>query len=1419
MNKVGFFIILACYLLMSPFLWAQTGNIIESGDQVLDPNSDGFISLTNAGFNADGYDVDEFEIKMFGIPIFGDGEALNDVQSGQPCGVVDIALDSAGFGVYAGYDNNENLIFRFRVAGDKKSVQSYSILIDTDQLIGPADLNSKAINPGFEIEITLIQKFGVYIYAIDGQDSCPTPLKAYDVDTHQQKSTSSRESCGDLDIFIDFYVPFSDLTDLFGITSDTNLRFAGVTNVSATCALDGSISDIGGVDDQLYDGCFACAILDLVENQCPVTVAKLCETCAGFPLGATAVPTIDLPVLVGDLNIMGTAEPEAEIFIALYSGLGVLLDRDTTLSDIVGIWQSNDFVGPLNFGDSVVVNALLPGKCESGLSDTGLSFAIVSPNQPPRISGSVLTISYVENTPPIIITNDIIITDDNTTLLSANVTLINNYEQGQDLLDASPPPGITASFSAIDGRLTFSGSASLSDYDSALRSVSFQNISDDPNLEIRTVSYVVNDGSNISPPFNKNILIIEVNDPPVIVINSNPVDTIYVTTEEDVPLQICIDAEDVDLNELTISQAYVIDGDGEVSIAPGLCIVYTPFQNFNGLEYLEVIICDDGTPVLCDTVIVQVDVTPVNDPPQILLNGIQTDSLTFRIEEGNILDFCLEAVDIENDNIIVESITLTSPTLSIVEWQGELCFQYRPEAGYIGKDFAEIILCDDGSPSRCALVIVEFEVIDINLPPIITTTSADTLFVDVFKNNTVEICLAATDPDNDPLDFGEVTDILGIGGDIILDYSCIDYTPPINFVGTVLIDVSICDNITPPKCDNIILSINVLPFNNPPVVVVETQPVDTILFTTEVNTPLDFCLDVVDIDNDNVAITTAIIDSGDGTFNINGLLCIDFAPATSFIGMVWGTVTICDDGDPTLCTQTVIGIEVTPVNDPPSIVLNGTPVDTLYFETSRNVELELCIDAIDPNNDELTIDSIDELLPGGFYIPGLDALCLGFVPITDFIGETLHLITICDNGTPQGCDSVYVKINIRSLNNPPVLLFGGLQLDTIKVSTLENTPIEVCIESSDIDGDAISLSELTLLAGDGAISSTQIGSQFCITYDPALNFFGTTWIRLGVCDSGQPSKCATTIVQIVVIDLNNAPEVFQNGIVRDTIRFAIPGRTVLSKCIDAIDQDGDNLSLNVSTPSSANGIVETLVGGLCLNYTPAPNFLGLDYFDLTVCDDRDPSLCAFVVVEVDVFSDNLAPIIKLDDVAVDSVFINAIEQKASIRLFDVEDSPTDVLEISNIAHVQGTGIYEISLTGNILSFEYTPDHLSKGEHIITISVCDDGLPLLCDTVTTVLTVGQEDVFPYQAISPNGDGFNDFWVIRGIEHYPDNTVHIFDRWNNLVFSLEGYKNNDVAWQGEANHGLTKANLDDGTYFYKLQLGPGGTVLSGMVIIKR
>ena len=127
--------------------------------------------------------------------------------------------------------------------------------------------------------------------------------------------------------------------------------------------------------------------------------------------------------------------------------------------------------------------------------------------------------------------------------------------------------------------------------------------------------------------------------------------------------------------------------------------------------------------------------------------------------------------------------------------------------------------------------------------------------------------------------------------------------------------------------------------------------------------------------------------------------------------------------------------------------------------------------------------------------------------------------------------------------------------------------------------------------------------------------------------------------------------------------------------------------------------------------------------------------------------------------------------------------------------------------------------LTKGAHQIDLTICDDGLPNLCTSISINLDVTEEGIFPYQAISPNGDELNDFWIIRGIEYFPDNTVAIFDRWNNMVFRTEGYNNLNVVWRGESNRGLTKSELNDGTYYYKITLGPGANTLSGMVVLKR
>jgi len=81
-------------------------------------------------------------------------------------------------------------------------------------------------------------------------------------------------------------------------------------------------------------------------------------------------------------------------------------------------------------------------------------------------------------------------------------------------------------------------------------------------------------------------------------------------------------------------------------------------------------------------------------------------------------------------------------------------------------------------------------------------------------------------------------------------------------------------------------------------------------------------------------------------------------------------------------------------------------------------------------------------------------------------------------------------------------------------------------------------------------------------------------------------------------------------------------------------------------------------------------------------------------------------------------------------------------------------------------------------------------------------------------SPNGDGYNDFYVITGIQGYPDSQLDIFNRWGNLVYSKKGYTND---WNGLSNNGN---ELPDGTYFIVVDLNMEGKEnVKGSIDIKR
>ena len=100
------------------------------------------------------------------------------------------------------------------------------------------------------------------------------------------------------------------------------------------------------------------------------------------------------------------------------------------------------------------------------------------------------------------------------------------------------------------------------------------------------------------------------------------------------------------------------------------------------------------------------------------------------------------------------------------------------------------------------------------------------------------------------------------------------------------------------------------------------------------------------------------------------------------------------------------------------------------------------------------------------------------------------------------------------------------------------------------------------------------------------------------------------------------------------------------------------------------------------------------------------------------------------------------------------------------------------------------------------------------------------VHPHNGLSPDdGDGINDFFIIKGIEAFPNNVVKIFNRWGIQVFEVTGYNNRDKVFNGTSTARATmdaSGKLPQGTYFYIIELNdPNGKEKdkSGSLYLKR
>ncbi len=132
----------------------------------------------------------------------------------------------------------------------------------------------------------------------------------------------------------------------------------------------------------------------------------------------------------------------------------------------------------------------------------------------PVVHTTVADLAYLENGTTAV--DDLLTVGDgdSANLTSATVDMTTNYVNGEDTLAFTNQNGITGTWTASTGIMALSGSATVAQYQAALRSITYNNNSDYPNTSTRTVTFAVSDGTNNSNTASRNVTVTAVNDAP-----------------------------------------------------------------------------------------------------------------------------------------------------------------------------------------------------------------------------------------------------------------------------------------------------------------------------------------------------------------------------------------------------------------------------------------------------------------------------------------------------------------------------------------------------------------------------------------------------------------------------------------------------------------------------------------------------------------------------------------------------------------------------------------------------------------------------------------------------------------------------------------------------------------------------------------
>lgn len=303
---------------------------------------------------------------------------------------------------------------------------------------------------------------------------------------------------------------------------------------------------------------------------------------------------------------------------------------------------------------------------------------------------------------------------------------------------------------------------------------------------------------------------------------------------------------------------------------------------------------------------------------------------------------------------------------------------------------------------------------------------------------------------------------------------------------------------------------------------------------------------------------------------------------------------------------------------------------------------------------------------------------------------------------------------------------------------------------------------------------------------------------------------------IIVEDANDAPylsnqnfQVYENSAAFSRIGF-----------VKAYDYDqGQSLSYLI-TANDPNNIfeIDPFTGEITLNHPEYIDFETHDeyQFTITVRDDGKERLTADAEINIQVLDVNEKPDIQDQQFIVNE---NAVVGTliGTVVASDVDNGQNISFSFSNAQadYVEHPFVIE-PYTGEILVGDAAMlDFESHKDYLLKVVATDDGAGFLSDTAIISITVNdaiENKLNATNYISPNNDGYNDYWIIQSPELYFDYKLLIFNSAGEIVFETTGYQND---WNGTSDD----KELPVDVYYYLLRSPDGKFTFKGTITLMK